>query len=52
MSDEARRETESTESEGTRRTLTAQERLLLLDLWQRSGLTARDEPSVNGSVRR
>lgn len=41
MSDEGRRETESTESAGTRRTLTAQERLLVLDLWQRSGLTAR-----------
>lgn len=48
MSDEPRRETETTESKGARRTLTAQERLLLLDLWQRSGLTAREFGALVG----
>jgi transposase InsO family protein len=51
MSDDERREGDATEGERPRRTLTAQERVLLLDLWQRSGLPARDFGALVGLSR-
>ena len=51
MTEESRPKTDATEGEGTRRTVTAQERLLLLDLWQRSGLTAREFGALVGVSR-
>jgi transposase len=51
MSEIENREDGAGESDGKRRSLTAQERLLLLDLWQRSGLTARDFGALVGISR-
>ena len=51
MSESEDREAGAAEDGGTRRTLTPQERLLLLDLWQRSGLTARDFGALVGVSR-
>ena len=52
MSDDTRTTTPSTdETTAPSRSLTPQERLLLLDLWQRSGLTARDFGALVGVSR-
>jgi transposase InsO family protein len=50
---EDHRTSEATASgdEGARRTLTPPERILLLDLWQRSGLSARDFGAIVGISR-
>src|SRR4030095_1258762 len=50
MSNESRRVSDPTDPPD-RRTATPQERLLLLDLWQRSGLTARDFGALVGLSR-
>jgi transposase InsO family protein len=51
MGETEKRDDGAAEPEGTRRTVTPQERLLLLDLWQRSGLTAREFGALVGISR-
>ena len=51
MSDETRIPPAESEGAGSaRKSVTPQERLLLLDMWQRSGLTARDFSGTGGRL--